>query len=1173
MKKLLYIFAAISLVFVSCNRAEPEGVLKNAGEGDIKVPITLNVRIPMDGPATKAMAEKPEIQNMVVAVFGGSGYFNEWIPVQPELLGKAIENYNDAGDYAVYQLKFNLSLSDSRLRLHFIANCPDALISNPPITATSSQDLEDVVMSKVRSQIGETNNDGYWAKILLPYGVQIKMEEEPNTHEMKPIKIGGEYVPTDETKYQFERYNATGGIPMVRNFARIYLANLATDWTIDSFCLAYAPAEGPIAPILPSPITTDEWGNRVVVQYASETDETGTVYPVQRSTAAEAPYTTRELTDADGNDLIGDALTGSTIYTESFFVNYQNFPMTTAAGEQYRKISDEPYNYAGYSPANLAIGTYPDDDSGMTAWSAATPLYIYERAKPSAGQKSTRIIIKAHKSTADATTALYYPLDLVDTDGAPLAFLRNFTYTISLTGIAEGTGHTTIADAADATSANVASDPRTADLSEISDGKSLISVSYIDATYIKQGQYDLMFHYEQPLETENNDAVSLEVGYGTGYDFVANSIAGNGSAFSGTPAIEKDGGNVVQYVRIGNEYVLYDASNPAHSGLQKWGKIVYTTATADRNGGSAVNADGYYTKGFSQTIRVYGADNSMYRDVLINLTPLKTMTVQCLDKYIEEGKNMSETVRVYIPNDLTRSMFPLTFKIEAAAQSLNPASGANLPVSAGASIVSGSTAVSYCFLKTLTRDQYNALPASADGTKYFDCPFVTIIDKSATTVYVANDYFNTASDKFYNFSQRQFTATAPGELGIGEEIEYHFYMDYAHRSGNVVWNSIDGSDSHIDYSSDRVIPHTVLITLSGISPKVESVDEGVVTYVDSPYLSRVSGNVYRLTVAENGGAPEWTDFTLHLAAGSEDDYSITLSTSGNTPNPVIYADYTVSGEISKSKIQNARFTNTSGATISSVKTDAGLPVQFRFTYGGDLAPVVFKLEGITTTDTRVSGPDASGYYTFTPSDSSSKDIVIDFTTAADVECRLYDFDVNNEAYAQPNPDSFSLLRRNRRWLTNSYTINLTSYTNANASNFTTQPQNVIFTNTERGGMGQNYYKAMGTRTWNLLSTYNNGSFTVTAPSSLTDSRITGIEMTYYGSDYDNRTVTVTGDVSTMPQSSIGMTSWTSSSTGDGNGDTTVTVTMECSSATYGNNGNGRNRLTGVTVHYGYWVED
>lgn len=1006
MKKLIYILAAFVLVFTGCQRADDGGTIPAPEKEAIKVPITLDLRVPVDGPSTKAMADDPQIQNMVVVVFGGSGYFNEWVPVR-ETTEMADQNYNSGSNYKIYRVKFDLSQSDSRLRLHFIANCPSRLYSNPPITGISSQDLEDAVMSKIRSQLDDEDNDGYWAKILLPYGVQIEMEEEPNTHELKPIMVNNEYIPTEVTKAQIERYNQVGGIPMVRNFARIYLKNQTSEWTIQKFCLAYAPEEGPIAPILPAPITTNEWGERVVVQYAGENDETGTVYPIDRDSLAVAPFTVRELTNPNGSDKTLPALSSSTIYSESFFINYQNYPMTTATGEYYRKLSDAPFNYGGYSPADLAIGSYPDDDEGMTDWTATTPLYIYERAKPTSGQKATRIIVKAYMTVVGESSAKYYPLDLVDADGAHMAFLRNFTYTIDMTGLDDGSGYSTIAEAADATGANVSLDDKTADLNEVSNGISLIAVSYIDATYIKQGDYDVMFHYEQPLGTESNNTVYCEVGYGTGLDFEANTTAGNGSAFSGTPTIEKNNGEVVLYVKSGNNYNLATAEQIADASIEKWGRISYTTATVDRNNAPAINSAGYYTKGFAQTIRIYGGGGSIFRDVLINLTPLKTMDVKCLQPYINKGKDELETVRVYIPADLTRSMFPMTFKVELADYTLNPVPGSNMPVNSGETIINGETGTKFYFIRTLTRDEYNDLPEE-NGVKYFECRFQTTVVESATTVYVANEFFTTDSDSFHNYTQRLFTDNGAlgSTMGIGAPVDYTIYLDAAHSSGTVKWND----DETLDDASDRIIPHFVTITMEGISPAIASIDGGVITYVNEN-IERTSSNTYKLTIPGSTSAPSVTQYTLHLVVGSEDHYSVTLSTSGNEPNPVVYADKTVSGEISKSHITNLHYENAAGQTITNLLALAGQEAYFEFTYGGELMPLTFKLNGFSPDpgDNRISGPDANGVYTFSPSTPGAtqrfKLITTDFGTAS-----ITDIDVDSEEYAAPDPNQLSLTR-------------------------------------------------------------------------------------------------------------------------------------------------------------------
>ena len=1501
---------------------------------EIKVPITLDLLLPVDGVSTKAMANEPDITNLVVAVFGGSGYYNEWIPVTD--FQRADKNYNASNGYVTYQARFSLTQSDSQLRLHFIANCPSSLYSNPPITGVTSQDLEDIVMSKIRSQISDSHNDGYWAKILLPYGVQIMMEKEPNTGEMIPVLVNNQYVPTEMTQYEFSRYERTGGIPFVRNFARLYLQNHTDgDWVIQKFCLAYAPAEGPIAPILSDPITTDEWGNRVAVEYAEPVedpdhpgqfifDEVGTVYPIDRDTLSTPPYTVRELTNTDGTDKKLEALPSSTIFTESFFINYQNYPLTTAAGENYRKLSDPPYKYGGYSPADLAMGTYPADDSGMTDWvddgttahCSTVPLYLYERAKPATGQKATRIIIKAYKknpSAADqgASTAKYYALDVTDEYNEPMAFLRNYTYTVELTGVDEKGGKDSIAEAADATSANVSSDEKTADLTEVSDGESLIAVSYIDATYIKKNQYDLMFYFEPSLNHPDNDKVEIQVGSGTGYSFQPNTTIGNGSAFSVQPKIDSLNGKAALYVKSGNNYVAATEAQIADASIKKWGKITYTTATVDRNGAAAIEANDNYLKGFSQTIRVIGNKpdhTTIFRDVLINLTPLKTMDVVCEEKFLEGGKDQTEHVRVYIPADLTRSMFPLTFYLQPADNTLNPAVGANLPVSSGTSIIPGDNSNAFYFIRTLTRDEYNELPTEGNQ-KYFTCEFKTIKEESGTTVYVANQYFTTDSDFFSNFVQRYFAGTTPGELGIGEHVDWTFSMDNAHAGGDMIWNDAENPD----YNHDRIIPREVIITLQGISPRVADISGGVITYEDSPYLEKLSGSVYKLTIKPDPSdpdLPEWSSYTLHLIAGSEDTYSIKLSTS-SLANSELYADLTVTGNITKSQIKNTGFYNVDDVAIDQVLGVAGQTVKFKFTYGGDPVDLQFRLAGLTTTDSRVSTL-VDGVFKFHPADGSGANQEIVFTTTdASTVCRLYNFNVlEAESYQTPDPTEFSLSRysynialpattfvvvdktktvnatvtptdaptptitwtsadesiatvnasgvvtgvavgtttvtatlvmdgqtlasatttvnvrnayytvdlkpgiaqygwskdspvnpnsglyrsfqsenyyvnssvatmsvtvvgyteftvyirsngesRNstpdydytvarkigsnaltswtyntayndsgtkaytRRtsgttinnytavtfttadgltdddtphtfyiqygkdsgtssyddrgyllipmeynylyipvsvtgvsldrtsatvipgrtlqltatvtpdnadnkevtwtsdnpsvtvsdsglvtvdsnatggstatitvttadggktatclvtvarkvWKTGNYPMTYTSNDNGNASTFTdaTSGVRVVFSNFERGGNGNgSRYKMMGTRTGSRPNyTYNNGQFVVSIPSSsLEGIKITRISMTYSSTNYDNRTVTVVGDVSTTAQSSAGMSNWYSTSTGDGNGDNTVTVSMEISSSTW-DGGDGRNRLVGATVYYGYW---
>ena len=1244
MKKILYIFLAAVIAFSSCVRTEIDGPGVPGSESDAKVTISFPISIPTDGPSTRTMGNKPDVKNIFVAVFGGGGYFNEWVPAEYDEDGTATQYATE--NEVVYNLKVKLTTSASRLSLHIIANSP---LSEPPITGISSDDMEGVVMSKVRSKVGSEPNDAYWGKIILPFGVKDSVIVTNGAEQ--PYLVNGERVPTALTVAQFDHWNP---IPLIRNFARIRVQKDATldNVTIDRIGLVYAPAEGPVAPILANTYTADMWGNPITVADGDETTQ---------------------------------------FWNESFLMEYE--------GKTIEQLGAAPYNFKGYSPADQAIGTYPASLDEMTPWSEDnwqdTYLYLYERAKPRSGQKPTRVIIHAKNGSEDPK---FYALDIVDANGEPEAFLRNFTYTLTVTDLAVGSGETTIAKAADATAADVSQDQRAADLTEVSDGVALIAASYIDTTAIKAGTYSVMYRFVPKISTnvENNNpsttsspvGVSIKVGYNNGVDgFVENANSANGNAFSSNPAIELNSdGTAKLYVRSGNGWAVATAAQIADASIEKWGHIIFTTTTVDKEGNPVLD-DGYYTKGFTKTIRIIGTKDDasrLYRDVQVNLIPRKDMIVQCLDKYIEEKTGAEETVRIFIPSDITRSMFPLEFKIQPEAASLTPRDGDNLPVQSGKSIIPGKeTQSAFHFIKTLSRSDYEAsrdTVISGVRMKYFDCKFKSSKATSATTVYVANEYFNEGSDDFKNFIKRFFTAYSPGELGISQPVEFTFYMDNAH-TGTMVWN-----DTENITANNKVIPKEVVVTMTGIQPQTN--DDG--TYVDSQ-LSKIPGQgVYLYHVYDETNPNSISRMaTLHLEAGNASSYSIELSTRTLTPNPGLYESLSVSGTIVRSRLTVTGFTNGQGAAISRVIARANEPVYFRFTYGGELVPVKFKIVGASTSDPRVSGPDESGYYTFTPNGTAANQVIEFRTTDADTPVSLTGLNIVSESYDQPattsyqlsrfryrfgttgfytsitnnptvvnrisnttgntvyyrfiydsddsqrqdvtvsatgltNPTSTtgtltsngdgtwtyhptntatgnhwitwtteavasgtnstvtvssdlyenapvaSVARRARRWVTADYTITFNNG-NYDDDSFTNQPQNIVFDEyTDGAGNNNNRYKVMGYREWisGIIFReyeYYNGSFTVTAPN-LDGARITGIDMSYYRSGnttYNSRTVTVSasGTLNTAK------TQWRSSSTGEGNGESSLTVTMQCASE---NDYDNRNRLTSLTVYYGYW---
>ena len=245
-KSFINILLAALFATVSCSVLEqdssvfiPDTVKKEVP----KVPIEFNISVPADQ-ATKAMNEQPEIKNVVLIVFSDAGYFNEWVPAEKQTV---MATQNDVE----YKLTAKLSMSEgTRLRVHIVANCPSELINNPPITGTSNLDIEDAVMSRICSRLGdnykpdpESNNtfnieDGYWQKIILPFGIAAEKEENGNSSDATYKKdANGNLIPTELTKNQFTMLSP---IPMIRNFARIQLVNHADNFVIEKIGLASA---------------------------------------------------------------------------------------------------------------------------------------------------------------------------------------------------------------------------------------------------------------------------------------------------------------------------------------------------------------------------------------------------------------------------------------------------------------------------------------------------------------------------------------------------------------------------------------------------------------------------------------------------------------------------------------------------------------------------------------------------------------------------------------------------------------------------------------------------------------------------------------------------------------------------------------------------------------------
>ena len=1010
-KTFLYIFLAALFALASCVAREPEIPAEPRPAAELpKVHIEFQIAVPNDGPATKTMAEQPTLKNMVLVVFSDAGYFNEWVVAEKN--GTVMAEANET----VYPLKAKLSMSEgTRLRVHIIANCPSSLVESPPITGTSSLDTEQAVIARIQSHLGDTYQpdktepatfnieDGYWQKIILPFGIEAEKEENGNTAEDTYKKDAfGNLIPTELTKNQFKMLSP---IPLVRNFARVRLVNNVSGFTIEKFGLAYAPAQGVIAPILANPVTVDQWGARVQVTTVTsvvngQTHEEDTAVLIKNDNTrvpSSDPNTVvmglhllgHEIKDpTTGADVLKENGTVSKYYDELFLTNYQNLPLqifdtspTYETDKTYRLVTEAPYNYGGYNVTPLTFAPNPQSDAELQTFSNDTYLYVYERPKPryvsGKAEKATRIIIKG-KFDGESSYK-YYPVDILDKKGNVTALLRNHTYIVELNGIAADAGETDITKAPDASGSNVSDDPRTADINEVSDGTASIIVSYIDTTIIKSGTYSVMFRYIPNLASpaQSNADINLEIGYdGTDAGFQAGTTSQNGVTFVRTGdtnpkpdvSVEMDGTSPKLYVQNGNSW--REASTAAEKAMG-WSKVIYKTIAGDATTGVLPYSS-------SETIRVMGA-RGLHRDVRVNITPIKDMEVVCLNKYVDMKVGETEDLLIRLPKDLTRSMFPLNLTIEPMSPTLNPAAGENMPAEAGGSIVNDVTGYlgrsTFHFVRTLTRSEYEALPEEND-MKELVCHFKTTTTSSATGIYVGNLYFATQSDDFYNYRRRYFNDLSFGSYAYGQEyIEFSFNFDQAAVNNNAYW------DNETLPSQDyRVIPRQVTIQTTNLVPLMDDQGHFVDAGMTKPQ-NTTNYFIYNVSAKANSYADNLTTLRFQVLDETQ-DIGISLSTADLTtdvqnpsfiPNPDLYYPASATKSTStftKGNLTDIHFEDENGTRITRVINQSNIPVYLCFHYEGALVPVTFSLSRLTADDSRVTG---SGPYTFTPVAGSGRD--------------------------------------------------------------------------------------------------------------------------------------------------------------------------------------------------------
>lgn len=641
----------------------------------------------------------------------------------------------------------------------------------------------------------------YWQKINMPPIYPLL-----DSHG-QPVMAGGSYLPSAEAEAAMKH------IPLIRNYAKIQVTDATAPedgFQLYSYAVIYYPQRGTVTP------------------YRSNVDN---------------------VKDAFAFNNKGD-----------------NYRFSGYERCRFQDL-DEDLHYLGYLTPSVTFDKeipskdmfeHPETSGGrVIKYDKDNPdqgFYLYERPVPTDNLDPTFVIIRGKFGEGDEY--YYYRLDLMETKTVNhesvyqyYPIFRNFRYNIQLNRISSIGVSTPEAAANSSGAQDISADISMKHLADISNGQTRLVVEpFMAKTYTgpnEEGYYYLYARFYNDLNSSEPNvdwgAVSVEL----------------------EPLEDQSEDILILYDDVGNEVHSFYPAAQTMGGEPGFRIVRFNTKTA-----------GSQTK--TQKIKITGRnlytheEFPLYREVEITLQKKQTMTVTCSVPELPLQKKASQVVNVTIPSALPSSIFPLEFTIEAERLTLTPdnqVSSNNLPVHSGLSIsdheeYAGKTTIQY--IRTLTENEYRSLPVT-DGTVTFASYFKSNTSVSATTVWVANEFFIKGSASFENV----------------DGVTGHFYVqaDNDYIGGCIVVINMDNLESNYDeegwkaYTKNTALKIPKGVKVSFRSTKTtKGLSGSDKFYCYSPESEKtakdgrfsIGGNIASLLVGDNFGAlgPTLTDWSF-----------------------------------------------------------------------------------------------------------------------------------------------------------------------------------------------------------------------------------------------------------------------------------------------------------------------
>ena len=426
MRKWMLILPAV-LMALSCSRIQEEETSVSSPEGEVEITFSCYG----DGMDTKSLGEVGVINDMHVAIFGGSGYLKDYKKATKVSEGTYDYTFPDASGEGtitkpvpMYTYKFSIALSNSPRRVHFIGNPPPGGI---PFGRDSD------VLPSLLCEEGAT---GYWGAVYLD---NVTAAIDPDTQEYIRDK-DGMYMASNDLKGKFTL------VPLIRNWAKIVLEAAPVEtshFEPYSFAVVNVPVAGTVVP----------YGGveGFILNYKdlSFDELTGDTYKYDGHlpTSVQFDHTIPSVDD------FANCTGGVKAYTTD--------PITDLTAEAHSVyLYERPVPDKNTEPTYVIVyGRYVNaTDASLTDEEKANGVWCYYKVDLMHGSE-------------------YYPV------------LRNFKYTIKI-GEISAKGHATPNEAASsAGSADVSADINASSLPDISDGKRRMAVTpWMSHTFIEAQQ-------------------------------------------------------------------------------------------------------------------------------------------------------------------------------------------------------------------------------------------------------------------------------------------------------------------------------------------------------------------------------------------------------------------------------------------------------------------------------------------------------------------------------------------------------------------------------------------------------------------------------------------------------------------------------------------------------------